>query len=1529
LVSPSQVPDSSSKTAPSSYVEVLALTHPSSSPISLFKKRNYKIGISVGVQASITHPVTCVLDTGAGPNLINKDFLPPSWTDKIRPAQDPGLIAATRQAVSIEGVILLHVRVGELRVRVWFGVVSKLAVPALLGTSFIDSFIRAILPLDRKILPLHSPPVAILDSYTSSAVTLASGALDKEGREDKALAEDKETQDLDAFLSSKPTSEGDTFCPVRVARSRSIPPMTTARVLVSSSALGLHFLSTHKNLVKNRLALLAQGVMEIVPHKPFYVAVSNFGSKPIQIPKHMHIATANGTPETLIYRDPQPMDDTSARDNVVTAVHYKPSASRETQLAQHQQVQQDDADLQDKDWKKTVTIAPRYEHMRSRITDMMEEFTSMWDGNLGTISAVKHRIDLDPPDSQPVHSAPYRAGPATRQLEKNEIDKMLGMGVIEPAQTEWASPIVFAPKKDGAMRFCVDYRRLNAMTLRDSYPIPRMDECIDSLGDANIFTTLDANCGYWQIEIADQDKDKTTFTSHHGLYRFVRMPFGLRNAPSTFQRVIDIILSTVKWQYALVYLDDVIIYSRSAEEHMTHVATVLRMLMEAGVTLKLRKCSLFADKVDYLGHVIRPGKLEVSEHTTDAVRDVKEPTTVTGIRSFLGLCNVFRRFVPNFARIAAPLNAKLRKGEPVSFGPFNDKEQEAFDTLKMRLISPPVIALPRGTGKYTVDTDACDRQVGCVLLQEQLTGPDRPIGYWSRSLTSAEAAYDTTERECLAVVWAVTMLEPYLQGTRFTIRTDHEALRWILTMTDAKGKLERWRLRLSAFDYDVVHLPGVKHQAADALSRLETDTNPIDDDLPLLVVEPGSLTPSPISYEAEGPPPSIQIPEVLAVDASDPPPTTEEMILAQSEDKYCQQLTATVGTPGSIFDINRLGVLVRISKLDGAVQVVVPLSLQPKLLRLGHYSLLAGHPGSRRMYDTMRHEFYWPNMARDVYQVVLDCQSCAATQGTRHRHQKMMKLFQAKGPLEDIAMDLLGPLPRTRHGKQHVLVITDRYSKLTRTIALSKTTAPHVAQAFVDHWVMPYGIPASVLSDNGPQFVSKFMGAVCGILGVKQLTTTAYHPQTNGQTERYNKTIVARLRHYVAENQADWDEYVQPLTYAYNAQVHRSTRVPPFALVLSRNPPGPAQVIPPTAQPSDASPPLRASRLRMRLIRELAHLQAKTSDILRNAQRRYKADHDQHVKKVISLRRGDLVYLDRPPSWTLTDAERMSLEAKSKLLPRTTGPFQVIRTSQGTATLDENGIENTVSIDRVTLAPVRGSPPPEEEEEVRRDHAQETQLQVPDNDNANQGTHLPDENQAKALDSDKAHQGPHLPAVTEVVDADNQATDTSAQEQDVAISHAQGPRQIPRHDNDIDRVRPSTRSQVHKPSQGTAPHISPGTATPMSRTATSSHPGTATSPSPGTTGALNPGTAEQAPVPSLGTASQGTKNKEQDQDMETGEYAVDRIVDHERGKDGIRYQVRWYGFGPTEDTLEPAHHLPSHFITRYWKRRRRRRRTLQ
>jgi hypothetical protein len=525
---------------------------------------------------------------------------------------------------------------------------------------------------------------------------------------------------------------------------------------------------------------------------------------------------------------------------------------------------------------------------------MLEPHRHMWDGHLGTVQATSHRIEVTP-GSRPVHCQPYRAGNRARIAEKEEINCMLAEKFIEPTTCEWASPIILVPKPDGSLRFCIDYRRLNAITVPDTYALPRMDECIDSLGDAVVFTTLDCNSGYWQIPVHPDARDKTTFTSHFGIYRFLWLPFGLRNAPATFQCEIDIILSGVKWKTCLVYLDDVIVFSSSRDAHLAHVEEVLTLLGSGGLSLKLKKCHFFSDTVDYIGHVIRPGRLGVAEKNTTALRNAPLPRTQTELRSFLGLCNVYRRFVPQFSALAAPLNSLLCKGMSPILRSLSPAEINAFNNLRDKLLSPPVLALPRAEGQMWLDTNASDAQLGCCLLQQQPDGKPLPLGYWSRTLNAAERNYSTTEKECLAIVWAVTHLRPYLEGVYFTVRRDHHALRWVMNLSDAQGRLARWRLRLAEFTFKVEYHPGAAHHAADALSRLPHQAVPsdaIEEAIPVCSTFP------------EAPPALISRGNPCALEKDSPSPIEEIPVVPVSEmfDHQCRDPLARTSRMRLPFD---------------------------------------------------------------------------------------------------------------------------------------------------------------------------------------------------------------------------------------------------------------------------------------------------------------------------------------------------------------------------------------------------------------------------------------------------------------------------------------------------------------------------------------------------------------------------------------------------------------------------------------------------
>jgi len=490
--------------------------------------------------------------------------------------------------------------------------------------------------------------------------------------------------------------------------------------------------------------------------------------------------------------------------------------------------------------------------------------------------------------------------------------------------------------------------------------------------------------------------------------------------------------------------------------------------------------------------------------------------------------------------VARPLAAMTSSRRPDRWGTLSDEALGSFEELKRRLTEAPIPALPRRHGAYTLDTDASAWQVGAVLLQEQPDQSTRPVGYWSRSLNAAERTYSTTERECLAVVWASLLLRPYIEGARFTVRTDHAALNWMLHMDGAHGRLARWRLRLAELDYVVQTRPGASHYAADTMSRISepaVDDGAIPDAVPSLAL-PNSSAAWQLPPQTKG---GLLSPLTLA-----------ELLDGQTEDGWCKEVRAAMdGNDKSRFREDPNGLLAPTAPLDGAAHDYVPTHMCYGEMIRERYPPHAGHPVANKMYTSMRRWFYWESMVLDVYAFVANCTQCARNRVGKRRKTNYLKTFPPTEPLTDLCIDQLGPLPLTAAGNEHVLVIVDRFSKISRAISLEHIDAETIAAAFLDYWVASYGPPATVLSDNGPQFRSQFFQGVFSLLGISKRYSTTYRPQTSGQVERYNQTIVGQLRTYVEDHQDRWEELVSVLTPAYNSRPQQSTGVAPLEFVTA------------------------------------------------------------------------------------------------------------------------------------------------------------------------------------------------------------------------------------------------------------------------------------------------------------------------------------------------------------------------------------------
>lgn len=465
----------------------------------------------------------------------------------------------------------------------------------------------------------------------------------------------------------------------------------------------------------------------------------------------------------------------------------------------------------------TVNIGPLTKEQGRKFRTLLTEFADLFAKDiteLGRTQIVQHKIYTE--DVPPINSRPYNVPPDEQNFIKEEIERMLESGIIQPSESPWTSPVVLVRKKNGKLRFCVDYRKLNSITKKDAYPLPRIQEMLNTLAGSQWFSTLDLASGYWQVMMDPKDREKTAFITKYGIYEFNVMPFGLCNAPATFQRLMDRIYKGLIWKSVVVYLDDTNIFSRTFDEHLKHLRIVFQRIRDAGLKLNLEKCNFWMKSLPFLGHIVSSKGIAPDPSKIETVQKIQPPNNVTKLRSFLGLVGYYRQFIRNFSATAQPLNQLLHKDTPYHWGP---KQQEAFEFLKQKLITAPVLAYPDFKRRFILATDASYHGYGATLSQKDDNGKEHPIAYASKSLRPEEQNYFATELECAAIVWAIEHFHSYIGAAEFTLVTDHLALKWLKTV-EPKGRIGRWILKLQPYNFVVIHKPGRIHSNVDALSRL-------------------------------------------------------------------------------------------------------------------------------------------------------------------------------------------------------------------------------------------------------------------------------------------------------------------------------------------------------------------------------------------------------------------------------------------------------------------------------------------------------------------------------------------------------------------------------------------------------------------------------------------------------------------------------------------------------------------------------------
>ena len=747
-------------------------------------------------------------------------------------------------------------------------------------------------------------------------------------------------------------------------------------------------------------------------------------------------------------------------------------------------------------------------------------------GELGHYDGRLFKIDTG--NAHPVRCMP-RPVPHHKKVEiDRQIDDMLSRGLIEPTDSEWASPVLMVKKNDGSLRFCIDYRRLNDITKHDAFPLPNINDCLASLGKGcGYFSSLDLASGYWQMGMDKESQEKAAFTTHRGLFKPLVQPFGPKGGVAHFSRVMDSLLGSLQWKILLIYLDDILVFGKDFQEHLHRLGLVLQTLIKANLKLKPEKCNLFRKSVRFLGHVISDKGIQPDPDKLKSVREWPVPTGKDEVRSFLGFLSYYRRYVKNFALLAEPLIALTRKNAKFKW----DADCEmAFVKLRHVLIDYPILAYPDFTQPFVLTTDASATGLGAVLSQGEGM-QEKVIAFASRTLTKAERNYSATERECLGVIWATENFEYYLLGAPFVIYTDHDPLTYLRSVPQPHGRLARWILKLERFEYQLRHKAGKSISHADGLSRQAVQVT------------------------------AISLPEMWSIDEFRDAQSKDRVLRrvkyfcklqkqpSSSEDpslrEYCRKMDLLE---------DREGVLIcrYEGKAERREQVVVPEVLIPRVLENFHDK--AGHFGSEKTLQKVRQHFFWASMFKDV---AAWCKTCRECQLRKHPPSAAKAPVQympvASEPGQLLCMDFVGPLPETPNGNKHMLVVTDAFSKYSEVIALPNQTAEVTANALIQECFSRQGVPSILHSDQGRNFESEVIQHLCQRLGIEKTRTSGYHPAGNGGVERYNKTLIERLSLMLErDDQTDWEDHIPQALFDYHNAVHCSTGMTPAQLHFGR-----------------------------------------------------------------------------------------------------------------------------------------------------------------------------------------------------------------------------------------------------------------------------------------------------------------------------------------------------------------------------------------
>lgn len=862
--------------------------------------------------------------------------------------------------------------------------------------------------------------------------------------------------------------------------------------------------------------------------------------------------------------------------------------------------------------------------------------------DLGFTNVEQMNIELN--DNQPVVYRPYRLPYPERELVRTMVQEMIDADIVCESNSPYASPVLLVKKKTGEKRLCVDYRALNNKTRKEHYPLPLIDDQLDRLAGNSLFISLDLASGYYQIPLTESAQELTAFVTPDGQYQFKRMPFGLANAPSKFQRIMNRVFSRLK--YIVIYMDDILIPASSFEEGISRLEEVLQLLAEAGLTLKLKKCYFFQKELDFLGFHVSGDGIRPGSRKTHAISNFPEPKNVHDVRRFIGLASFFRRFVKDFALLACPLTNLLKTKFEWKW---TDEHTKAFNTLKEKLIERPVLALFDAHLETEMHTDASKIGIAGILMQRGNDGHFRPVAYYSRKTSEDEQKLHSFELETLAVIASLNRFRVYLLGLKFKIITDCNALRTTLTKRDLIPRIARWWLQLQEYDCTIEYRPGARMAHVDALSRA-----------PVTEVTPKTNTPVVDVLK-------IEVKDWIAtVQSNDEETKRIRDILQDEETKVIADVRNNYQVKG--------GHVYRI--LDKGNRWVVPRAVRWQVVRMNHDDV--GHFGYDKTLSRLKELFWFPKMRRFVKKYVASCLQCAHHKAPSGPKEGFLHpIPKIEMPFHTLHADHLGPFIRSKKGNVYLLVIVDAFTKFVNMRPVRDTKTSTAIRIFKEYFSL-FGTPSRLITDRGSCFTSAKFKEFIEKLHIKHILNAVATPRANGQVERFNRTISDALStkcHGETEN--SWDEYIGDIQLGINSTVNKTTGNTPSQLLFgcklvsaSENMLG--DIITETSQLVKGD--------------DLMQLRSNAKDKIDKEQETAKKRFDKNRKQPKLYKVGNLVRIER----TVIDKDHLG--KSKKLVPKFQGPYRIIKILPNDRFLVEDTpltrrgnkkYENVVAIDKI------------------------------------------------------------------------------------------------------------------------------------------------------------------------------------------------------------------------------------------------------